>query len=129
MFKITLPCSGKLTDEVDVQILIDVVGQLESAPQPNADTDDEQPTPTAGADDDTGSTGATGKAARSRRATVVAHKLAIKRKKLCLAAPQQQQAAVAAQHQLPAHRPATSVWPANNNVQQMVSSGSKSTEQ
>lgn len=53
VFKITLPCSGRLSDEVDVQVLINITGLVEPSD------------------------------ALSGRARFVSHTLAVRRKKIC----------------------------------------------
>lgn len=83
VFKITLPCSGKVTDEVDVQVLINILGQVEEdsslgvASSGNAEQHAPAPLEQAGRVSE----------APETSSRLVSHTLAIKRKKICTIHP------------------------------------------
>lgn len=119
MFKITLPCSGKVTDEVDVQILINILGfvddsQDSSSPsssildQQQQQQADQLQAQLASAE----SMMQSDQASEQSGKRLVSHTLAIKRKKICTVHPVPVQARVPplAKSQPPTSVPHTMDW-------------------
>lgn len=97
MFKITLPCSGSVTDEVDVQVLINITGYVEAEPDLLATSAAEQPLSGSAGEQSTNLSSQSDQMQSDQAATdsgaqklrLVTHSLAIKRKKICTQHPVQ----------------------------------------
>lgn len=105
VFKITLPCSGKVTDEVDVQVLINILGAIDDSqdlPPSSSSSSSSSPSPSSlnsdqGQLDVSPSQMASADAMQSDQASdqqatasnqhIVSYTLAIKRKKICTVHP------------------------------------------
>lgn len=102
VFKITLPCSGKVTDEVDVQVLINILGSVDDSPDAsssspsssssssslNSDQSQLDVSPSQIAPADTmQSDQASDQQPAADKQHLVSHTLAIKRKKICTVHP------------------------------------------
>lgn len=94
MFKITLPCSGSVTDEVDVQVLINITGYVEAEPDLVATSAGEPASGPANGEQSSnlssqGDQMQSDQATDSQKLRLVTHTLAIKRKKICTQHPVQ----------------------------------------
>lgn len=90
VFKITLPCSGKVNDELDVQVLINITGQIEQQDSSADLESDLLDAANAQIDSASSSSSTQVESMQSDQAVrwrQVSHTLTIKRKKICTAHP------------------------------------------
>lgn len=129
MFKITLPCSGKVTDEVDVQILINILGYVDDSQDSSSLSSssilDEQQQQQA--DQFQAQLASAESMMQSDQASeqsgkrLVSHTLAIKRKKICTVnpVPVQHRVSTLAKSQPPTPVPHTMDWSTQAPPQQV----------